>query len=376
MAEPFKNLIGAELVRTARRHLQRVWPKFAGARFERLATNGLDALELKARTLHVAAALEATLPDDFDAAATVLERSLLPVGPDTPLAELRTGATGLAGWVVWPMTEFVVRRGMPHPARALRALHALTQRNTAEYALRPFFDAHRDVVLATLRTWLRDPSMHVRRLVSEGTRPRLPWGMQLRSLIADPSPTLPFLVALQDDPSEYVRRSVANHLNDIAKDHPHVVAEWLERHLPAASPQRRALLKHASRTLVKRGDRRVLAAWGLGAALRGDASLTIEPKTARIGDAVTLRVVLRSTATKSQRLVVDYAVHHVKANGAARPKVWKGWSLELPPRGARELERRHSLAVVTTRRLHPGRHAVDLLVNGEIVASSAFTLRA
>jgi len=376
MAEPFKNLIGAELVRTARRHLQRVWPEFAGARFERLALAGLDALELKARAQHVAAALEATLPDDFDAAAAILERSLLPVAADTPLSELRPGAAGLAGWIVWPMTEFVVRRGMPHPERALRALHALTQRLTAEYALRPFFEAHRDVVLVTLRTWLRDPSMHVRRLVSEGTRPRLPWGMQLRSLIADPSPTLPFLETLQDDPSEYVRRSVANHLNDVAKDHPHVVADWLERHLPTASPQRRAMLKHASRTLVKRGDRRVLAAWGLGSPLRGSASMAIAPKTARIGGAVTIRVTLQSTTSSAQRLVVDYAVHHVKADGSARPKVWKGWNLELPAHATRELERRHSLAEVTTRRLHPGRHAVDLLVNGVAVAQAAFTLRA
>ena len=373
--EPFKNRLDKALVRTARRHLERAWCAFPGDSFEKLAVAGLTSLELKARALHVAAALDATLPADFDTAAAVLERSLLPVGHDTALADLRTGPAGLAGWIVWPMTELVVRRGMLHPERALRALHALTQRFTAEYALRPFFAAHRDVVLATLRTWLRDPSMHVRRLVSEGTRPRLPWGMQLKSLIADPTPTLPLLAELQDDPSDYVRRSVANHLNDIAKDHPHVVADWLEQHLPAASAARRALLKHASRTLVKRGDRRVLAAWGVSGALRGNAVLRVSPKTAAIGGSVSIAVSLRSTANQPQRLVVDYAVHRVQAAGSTRPKVWKGWNLELPAGGSREVQRRHSLAPVTTRRLHPGRHVVELLVNGKVAATSSFTVK-
>lgn len=376
MGEPFKNLIGPELLRIAAQHLVRVWPRFPADRFTANAVRGLDALELKARVLHVADVLATTLPADFAAAADVLERCLRPVGPDTPLAELRADDGGLAGWIVWPMTEFVARRGLDRPERALRALHALTQRLTAEYALRPFFEAHRELVLATLRQWVRDPSSHVRRLVSEGTRPRLPWGMQLKSLIADPTPTLPFLEILQDDPSPYVRRSVANHLNDIGKDHPALVAGWLERHLPDAPVERRALLKHASRTLIKRGDARVLAAWGLGRRLRGDATLRIAPRRARIGGAVELRVRLRSRAAAAQRLVVDYAVHLVKADGSARPKVWKGWNLLLPPRGHRDLVREHSLRPVTTRRLHAGRHRVDLLVNGAPVATATFDLLA
>src|SRR5439155_5352418 len=131
-------------------------------------------------------------------------------------------------------------------------------------AIRPFIVRHPALAFATLARWTTDPSPQVRRLVSEGSRPRLPWGLQLKSLIADPSPTLPLLEALMDDESEFVRRSVANHLNDIAKDHPALVAEWIETHLPGASAQRRALLRHASRTLIKRGDARILKAWGLG----------------------------------------------------------------------------------------------------------------
>jgi 3-methyladenine DNA glycosylase AlkC len=218
---------------------------FDAPRFEALASKDLDALEFKARALHLASALEATLPQDFEHAAQVIEASLRPPGIDDELAVLRTGDAGWpAGWC--GHGEFVVRRGMSTPQRALQLLHALTQRHTAEWAIRPFIEQHPQIAFATLMTWASDPSAHVRRLASEGSRPRLPWGLQLKGLIADPSPTLPLLRALQDDPSDYVRRSVANHLNDIAKDHPALVLQWLREHLPTATPQRRALLKHAS----------------------------------------------------------------------------------------------------------------------------------
>lgn len=375
MAEAFKNWINADLLRTMARHLARVHGEFPQARFLRRATAGLEDLELKARVVHIADVLADCLPKAFGKAATVLERSLAPERSDDDLSKLAICDQGLAGWVIWPMTDYVARFGLASPKRALKALHALTKRSTAEFAIRPFLVEHRELTMATLQEWVTDKSPHVRRLVSEGSRPRLPWGLQLKHLIADPDPTLPLLAQLQDDESEYVRRSVANHLNDIAKDHPHLVAEWLEEHLPAASKQRRALLKHASRTLIKRGDRRVLKAWGMAGALRGDATFAVKPEKASIGESVTLHVDLQSTAKKAQQLLVDYVVHHVKKGGTTSAKTWKGWQFVLEPGEQRSLVKRHSLRAVTTRRDYPGRHKVDLMVNGKIVASSAFVLR-
>jgi 3-methyladenine DNA glycosylase AlkC len=375
MAEAFKNMINRDGVAAIRRHLARVWAGFDGEHFESLAVDGLESLELKARAQHLCRALEATLPADFDAAAAVIEASLAPMRGDEDLAALGPGETRLAGWMVWPLTEFVARRGLGHPERALRCLRALTQRFTAEWAVRPFIVAHPELTFATLARWAQDPSPHVRRLVSEGSRPRLPWGLQLKALIADPSPTLPLLEALLDDPSEYVRRSVANHLNDIAKDHPALVVDWVVRHLRDASPERRALLKHASRTLIKRGDSRMLKAWGLGLRFAGTAVLTLTPKTLRVGDSLAMSLTLRSTARRAQQLVIDYAVHHVKANGERRPKVFKGWTIELAPGESRTLAKRHSMREVTTRRYHAGRHALDLRINGEVVAEAEFDLR-
>lgn len=372
--EPFKNLINPQTVRDAGQHLARVWSRFPRERFESLALAGLGALEFKARAMHLCAALEACLPKDFERAAAVVEASLAPAREDDALGALLTSEAGLAGWVIWPMTEFVARCGQATPERALRCLHALTQRSTAEFAIRPFIEQHPGLTFVTLEQWTRDPSPHVRRLVSEGSRPRLPWGMQLKGLIADPSPTLPLLRALQDDASEYVRRSVANHLNDIAKDHPAVVAAWVERQLPGASEQRRALLKHASRTLIKGGDPRTLKAWGLAQQLRGTVQLKLSKRRIALGDSVELRVALHSNSPRRQKLAIDYAVHHVKANGQASPKVFKGWTLELAPHESRELRKTHSLRPVTTRTYHAGRHAIELRINGRNVAQAAFEL--
>jgi 3-methyladenine DNA glycosylase AlkC len=374
MAEAFKNLIDADTVREASRHLTRAWPDFDAARFEALALQGLQDLEFKARAMHLCAALEATLPADFAQAAAIIEVALAPPGEGDDLSALRSGPQGLAGWVVWPLSEFVVRRGADAPRRALQTLHALTQRHTAEWALRPFIERHPELAFATLGEWCGDASAHVRRLASEGSRPRLPWGMQLKGLIRDPSPTLPLLRRLQDDPSAYVRRSVANHLNDIAKDHPQLIVQWLHEHLPSAPPARRALLRHACRTLIKQGHPQVLKAWGLGAPLRGDATLSLAPKRLAVGDALALTVQLRSTAARQQTLLIDYAVHHVKASGERTPKVFKGWTLQLGAHEQLTLHKRHSMRAVTTRRYHPGRHEVDLRVNGQILARGFFQL--
>ena len=376
MAEPFKNLINVAGVHDIARHLRRVWPGFDAKAFERLALHDLDALELKARAMQLADALEATLPADFAAAAGVIEASLAPPPRGEALDELRGHPDGLAGWPLWPMGEFVARRGLGTPERALQTLREITQRFTAEWAIRPFIVTHPQRVYATLQRWTADPSPHVRRLVSEGSRPRLPWGLQLKSLIADPSPTLPLLRALQDDESEYVRRSVANHLNDIAKDHPGLVVQWLAEHLPGAPAPRRQLLKHASRTLIKQGHPQVMKAWGLGQALNGTLQFSVSPKRVRIGDSLTLQLTLVSTSARAQALQIDYAVHHVKASGASSPKVFKGWSLNLAPQATLSLTKRHSMRVVTTRRYHPGRHEVDVRINGRVLAQAEFQLSA
>ncbi|MBW8830408.1 MAG: DNA alkylation repair protein [Burkholderiales bacterium] len=360
MPEPFKNLLNATVVRDMASRLEKAWPDFHSKKFERIALAGLDELEMKARAMHITTALEATLPADFLVTCDILQSAI---------------KSGLARWALWPVGEYVARRGQAVPERAFEVLHTLTQGFTAEWAIRPFILQHPALTFATLAHWVNDPSPHVRRLVSEGSRPRLPWGMQLKSLIADPSPTLPLLEALMDDESDYVRKSVANHLNDIAKDHPHLVADWLAKHLPDASRERRALLRHASRSLIKRGDKRVLDAFGQGAKFHGEAAFSIAPERIALGDAITLDIRLKPAGKKEQSLVIDYAIHHVKANGSTAPKVFKGWTLALPPAESRDLRKTHTIRPITTRRYFSGTHRVELLVNGRVEAEVSFYLR-
>jgi 3-methyladenine DNA glycosylase AlkC len=380
MAEPFKNLINAETVVHTAKHLSKAWPAFPRAKFAKDASTGLDALEMKARAMQIATALEAHLPQDFEKACAILEASLAPPlpldadGEPIGLTE-RARATGMSGWVIWSVGEFVVRRGMHDVPRALACLHVLTQRFSAEFAIRPFLEQHPAESFKALRRWVTDPSAHVRRLVSEGSRTRLPWGIRLHALIADPSPALALVAKLQDDESAYVRRSVANHLNDVAKDHPDRIAQWVKEHLENASPARVALLRHASRSLVKQGHAETLRAWGVGTQLKGSATLTVSPKRVRIGEHIDLAVAVTSTAKDAQTLVVDYAVHYVMANGKPSVKVRKGWKLQLAPREERSLKKQLSLKVVSTRTLYPGVHRVQLLVNGKPAAEASFDLK-
>lgn len=381
MAEAFKELINAEVMRQVGHHLQRVWPAFPRQHFEDQALQGLGGLAFKARAQQLAQALGTTLPSDFHAAADVLEASLKRIGaprhdhdPDQELGTLRTDETGLAGWPLWGLGEYIATHGLAHPDRALRALHALTQRFTAEFAIRPFWVHHPELTLRTLHTWVRDPSAHVRRLVSEGSRPRLPWGLRLQPLVADPTPMLPLLSLLQDDPSEYVRRSVANHLNDIAKDHPQLLLHWLKTHLPEAPKTRQRLLRHACRTLIKQGHPGVMAVWGLGQPFHGQATLALDNTQVHVGGVLGLSVTLASTAAQPQTLEIDLRVHYRKADGSLAPKVFKGQQITLEAGGTWPWRKKLSFRPVTTRTLYPGPHRLEVQINGQVVAGSPFEL--
>jgi 3-methyladenine DNA glycosylase AlkC len=378
MTEPFRNLISEQVVVQAASHLQHAWPAFDRRGFERQASQNLHGLEMKARAMQIAQALDAHLPADFDTAAALIESALAPLGADgAGGAGIADAAAGLSGWVLWSFGEFVARRVAARPAdlpRGLQCLRAMTQRFTAEFAIRPLLRDHPAAVWPVLHQWSQDASPAVRRLASEGSRPRLPWGLRLHAAVRDPTPAWQVLERLQDDPDEAVRRSVANHLNDIAKDHPGLLADWLARYLPGAPAPRRAALRHASRSLIKAGDTRVLAAWDLGQRFCGRAELTVTPAAASIGGEVTLQISLHSTARTAQTLVVDYAVQHAGARGERSPKVFKGWNLALAPGEARALVKRHSLRPITTRRYHPGWHAVSVQVNGAVVAEGGFEL--
>jgi 3-methyladenine DNA glycosylase AlkC len=299
------------LVKRLAADFDRVYPTFDSRGFIKAATSGLDELELLDRGKHIARALARFLPDDYPDAIDVLLRSL---GEEHAHDELL--GVGMAPFFYLPHTIFVAERGLDHFDLSMKAQYELTKRFSAEGSIRPYIAKYPDRTFATLREFVGDRNAHVRRLASEGTRLRLPWAMRVPWLDANPERVLELLELLKDDPSTMVRRSVANNLNDLGKVHPALLARTCEAWLKGASPERRALIEHALRSAVKRGDPKALKLLGYGK----KPAVAIEdvlfaPKRVPIGGRMSVKFTLRSKAREPQDLLVDLAVHFVKARG-------------------------------------------------------------
>jgi 3-methyladenine DNA glycosylase AlkC len=346
-----------------------VYPNFDKLSFVADATTALEALELLPRAWQIAHALRRHLPLDYNEAAAVLKASL---GPRRPITE----GDGMSSFLYLPHVLLVAEYGVEHWATSLDLQYELTKRFTAEFSIRVFLEKYPEQTLARLREWSSDPDVHVRRLVSEGTRPRLPWAPRLRAFQRDPRPVLELLELLKDDPELYVRRSVANNLNDIGKDHPDLLFETCKRWLVGASREREKLVKHALRSAVKRAEPGALQVlgYGHGPAARVEA-VKITPRRAAIGESVDLAFELVSTARRKQSLLVDYRVHFVKADGSTRAKVFKLKQIELLPGAVARMNAKISLRQMTTRKHYPGKHTVDIVINGVALPVGEFVVR-
>ena len=374
MPEPFKNIFNPLLVEQMGAHLEAVESgAFLRDEFEKVALEGLEKLELKERSTQIRKGLEAALPDDFLQASSILVAALGPAGESEDL-NFSITKDGIGGWAVMPMADYISQNGQGHFCESLQALREMTMRYTSEFAVRSFLAARPDEGLTVMREWAKDDNLHVRRLASEGSRPRLPWGIRLQAFEHDPEPVLELLEILKDDSAEYVRRSVANSLNDIAKSHPDRVAEVASRWLEGANRERTRLVRHACRTLIKDGHREILAAFGFSKPQVEVMGFALEPGSLAIGENLSMVLNLNSSSPKPQHLIVDYAVHFAKASGKRSRKVFKWKTFELGGGEFLALKKKHSFKVVTTRVYYPGGHAIELLINGEKVAEQEFTL--
>jgi 3-methyladenine DNA glycosylase AlkC len=360
MASDLKSFYNRNIVEQIARDLHRVHARFQRAPFIAACLNGLDGLELMARGWHIAEALRRFLPGDFPVAADILVRSL--PAEDAPRNE--TG-NSMDSFRYLPHVLFVSKYGLDHFEESMGAQYELTKRFTAEFSVRAFFEKHLAATHARFVEWARDGNVHVRRLVSEGSRPRLPWAARLRAFQEDPSPVLALLELLKDDSELYVRRSVANSLNDIAKDHPGVAVAVCRRWAAAGSAHRLWIVSHALRGLVKQGHPGALEILGFASKpkVRVDNAKLV-PKTVKIGETLRFSFDLIGASAKTQTLLVDYAVHFVKANGTTAPKVFKLSSVTLPPKGTVSLRSSVSFRQLTTRKHYAGLHEVELSING------------
>ena len=335
-----------------------VFHGFDSNAFIRDALEGYEDLDLFPRGWKIAHTLRSYLPDSYVAAVEVLLASL---GPKLE----KTEKVGMAPFLYMPHVFFVAEYGLEHFEVSMHAQYELTQRFSAEFSIRPFLECYPDATLERLKVWTEDPSANVRRLVSEGTRPRLPWAPRLLQFQKDPSPVLELLELLKDDSELFVRRSVANNLNDIGKDHPAILVETARRWMKDASDERRWLVRHALRSAVKRADTKALAVLGFG----DDANIsvgnaTITPACAVIGGSVAIAFDVTNEDSHNRPGRVDCRVHFIKANGKISPKVFKIRTANLAPHETVRMEKSISLVEMTTRKHYPGTHKVDAMLNG------------
>ena len=354
-------------------HFKKHYPEFDTTSFIAAATKNLDLLELKERTDRITKTMIQYFPPDFEKAGDIILSSL---GP--PLCEKKTlssvGSTGITGWAIMPLVHYVGLQGHGHFELSMTLLKEMTKRASSEFGIRFFLVKSPEKTLKTFHVWALDEDLHVRRLVSEGSRPRLPWAMRLPMFIKDPSPVIALLEILKDDGSEYVRRSVANNLNDIAKDHPDIVATIASKWMKGASKERKKLIRHGCRTLVKKGHQKTLKVFGFNPPDMLQAKLCIKTPRVIFGGVLSFTLSLNSGSNNEQLLVIDYIVHHQKSTGKTSPKVFKWKTATLLPNTTLRITKKHGIKKITTRRYYAGLHMVEIMINGVSFGKADFQL--
>jgi 3-methyladenine DNA glycosylase AlkC len=339
--------------------MRAVYPGFDAKAFLHMTHDGLAGLSVMQRMARVSECLHAVLPLSYEASLYVLRE----VAPRLNSA-----------FVSMFLPHYVASYGRHTFDLSLDALKYFTRFGSSEFAVRHFLRDDLERTLNAMHDWALDANEHVRRLASEGSRPRLPWSFHLEPIQANPGLAAGILDALKADSSLYVRKSVANHLNDVTKAHPDWVLDRIEG-WPLDNSHTRWIARHALRSLIKQGNARALAVIGVGGKAHVDIlDLQVSPAVIRLGDQITLSFKVQSTLGQAQRLVIDYAIDYVKASGGTSAKVFKLKTFDLPAQGCISLSRSQSIRELTTRRHYAGRHAVHLLVNGERLGSTAFDI--
>jgi 3-methyladenine DNA glycosylase AlkC len=367
MAELLKNIYNLPLLEHFAKEWQKVDPKLDTKGFlNQVFSPEWEGLELKQRMRHISQSMRPFLPDSYTNSIVILLRVNL---------ALRMQEKSEFNFPYIFLSDFVEVYGLEEFSTSMMALESFTQLSSAEFAVRPFLIRYPEDTMQKMLSWASHKEPMVRRLSSEGSRPRLPWGMRVPFLIEKPYLTLPILEQLKNDPNETVRRSVANHLNDISKDHPEIVLsiaeKWLDQHTETDW-----IIRHACRGLLKKGNTEALShfGWQKGIDL-GINHLAISSDSLHIGDSLTFSFELRLNKTQNQKLRLEFAIDYVKANGKWSRKVFQLTDNVFEGNKTYRFEKKHSFEERTTRKHYIGTHRLAILVNGEEKKNISFELK-
>lgn len=360
MAELLKDMFNHKSLQEAAQVIQSVYEPFQTEAFlETVMDKTWQDLELKARVRKISQGLGKYLPEDYEEALSIL---------DQVIADCPSGFFG----IIFPDFVEVYGQNEKDWDLSIAALERYTPYSSAEFAVRPFIIQHEERMMAQMYAWSRHENEHVRRLASEGCRPQLPWGQALNSFKRDPTPILPILEQLKMDPSPYVRKSVANNLNDISKTHPDLVAR-IAKDWYGKNEYTDWIVKHGCRTLLKNGNREVLSIFGyLDADSIKVKEFIVEPAVVMLGESLTFSFMVQ--AEKETKVRLEYGIDYVKANGKRNRKIFQISEITLNENEEKYYTKKHSFADMTTRKHYPGLHTISLIVNGVEKGSQDFKL--
>ena len=370
MTEQFqlRDLFNPALIDELAGNIHQAWPDFDQDAFVQAVVPKLPDLSFGDRSSLIADSLRHFLPDAYETAVFILIAALRP----EPKTET---FNGYDGFEIMPQCLFVSRYGLDEYDVSINALYEMTKRFTAEGDIRPFIQKYPDKTMAFLHEITQDPSPFARRLASEGTRPRLPLAPRLPVFQQDPTPVIELLDKLKEDPNLMVRRSVANNLNDIAKDNPDTVVATLERWRAIETPEMDWIISHALRTLLKQGHLGALRLMGYDP----DASivvsdLRVSSTKIKVGDVLGFSFQVRSEEKRPCSLMIDYIIHYMKANGRQKPKVFKAAKKTLAPGETITVQQGRSFEKINTRPYYAGQHSLEIQINGKRYAWADFDL--
>jgi len=330
-------------------------PNFDKAQFiKNIYVSDFESKELKERMKHTTRVLKQFMPDDYLATILLLKKTI---------EQLRIAGIGEDGLAFMFLPDYLETYGIDYFEESMEALEFVTQFVSCEFAVRPFILRYEQRMIEKMLKWSSHSSFKVRRLASEGSRPRLPWAMAIPFLKKDPTSILPILNNLKQDSSEYVRRSVANSLNDIAKDHPDVVIK-VAQSWAGLSPETDAIIKHGSRTLLKQGHAEILQHYGLddkGIIIQDFRLISPEVK---IGESLSFAFTIKNVNKMEKKVRLEYAIYYKKQNGQNTKKVFK-ISERMYSAGAKiSVHRNQKFMLITTRKFHLGEHQIAMIING------------
>jgi 3-methyladenine DNA glycosylase AlkC len=362
MSEPLKYMYSANFFERLCPVLKTVIPEFEERKFVySVFDREWPDLELKQRTRQITRALKQCLPTEYSKAIEMV----------ISISALLRESEREQSYPFIFLPEYIELYGLNHFNLSMKAIEESTRLVSAEFAIRPFILRYPRETMTHMLAWSRHPEPSVRRLSSEGCRPRLPWAVGLPDFKKDPSPILPILENLKNDPSEYVRRSVANNLNDIAKDHPELVLQ-IARKWKGMGPETDWIIKHGCRTLLKRGNADVLNLHGFNPKSKASVKEFKVPKKITIGDHLNFEFEFFSREKNSTLFRLEYAIDYRTSSGKISRKIFKITESTFEPYEPIHIRRKQSFRDLTTRKHFKGKHFLRILANGKEMAGNEF----